>query len=317
MCMSSPLRLSIEDLRQRMAPPLETSGAVLPFGDRRIDRHLPGGGLPLGQLHEIGADGIEAQTGAIMGGFAAALGAHLLRHDRDQRVLLWITSCCDLYAPGLLSYGIDPGRLIVVHTSSDTETLDAMETALRSGAAAAVLGEAGTLPRLAARRLQLACLHAQTTGLLLRRWPYGCKAPAEPAAAVTRWRVCHVRTRKEGRGLCPPLPIGTPLESGDPRPRYLEHVEGSGRTATPRLTSPFHTLQRSGVWGSPTSAGSQWEEGGRALDVLSQWHIELRHARGGRAGAWIMELGDAASALRVVAVLGDDQVAPRPQRAVA
>ena len=250
---------SIEALRQRIATPLEVCGGVLPFGDGRIDRHLPGGGLPLGQLHEIGADGIEAQTGAIVGGFAAALGARLLHHDRNQRVLLWITSCCDLYAPGLLPYGIDPGRLIVVHTGNDAQTLDAMETALRSGAAAAVLGEAGTLPRLAARRLQLACLHAQTTGLLLRRWRYGCKAPAEPAAAVTRWRVGYVRASdKISRGLWPSR-----------KPPGLPH-----------------------------------------------WQIELRHARGGRAGAWIMELGNAANALRVVAVLGDDQVAPRLQRAV-
>jgi len=273
--MSPPSSTIIEALRRQLATPLASLGrqSVLPFGDPRIDRHLPGGGLPIGQLHEISADGIEAETGAVAGGFAAALAGALLRHSADDRVLLWIAPCCDLYAPGLLQYGIDPGRLILVQTRNDTETLQAMETALRSGAATAVLGEVGKLSRLAARRLQLASLQEHTTSLLLRRWPRG---RPDPTAAVTRWRLSHVPSEgrgEEGQGLCPWTRLG--------------------------ILSP---------------AGSR----GRAPGLLSsspRWRVELLHARGGRCGAWEMEVGDAAGSLRVVAVLGDDAAAPHPRRA--
>ena len=221
---------------------------MLPFNDPRIDRHLPGGGLPIGQLHEIGADGIEAETGAVAGGFAAALAGALARHDPAQRVLLWIAPCCDLYAPGLLPYGLDPARLIVVQTRTDDETLQAMETALRSGAASVVLGEVGKLTRLAARRLQLACLHQHTTSLLLRRWPHGRPATRPDAmAAVTRWRVAQVpaeeRKTQEGQGLCP----WTPLGASAPRPA----ITWQTRTAGPGLQgiAGLGALAPSGVQG--------------------------------------------------------------------
>ena len=87
--------------------------------------------------------------------------------------MFWIAPRCDLHAPGLPAYGLDPGRLILVHSGGDTETLAAMETALRAGTAAAVLGEVGMLGRLPARRLQLACRKRGSTGFVLRRWPHG------------------------------------------------------------------------------------------------------------------------------------------------
>jgi protein ImuA len=194
--MSAPSPAVLQALRQQLAAPI-AQRPVLPFGDPRIDHHLPGGGLPVGQLHEIGAEGIQAETGAVAGGFAAVLAGALARHDAQQRVVLWIAPCCDLYAPGLLPYGLDPARLIVVQTRTDDETLQAMETALRSGAASVVLGETGKLTRLAARRLQLASLQHHTTSLLLRRWPHGRTATqADTPAATTRWRVAGVPAGK-------------------------------------------------------------------------------------------------------------------------
>ena len=294
-----PSATIIEALRRQLATPL-ASQAVLAFGDPRIDRHLPGGGLPIGQLHEIGADGIEAETGAVAGGFAAALAAALVRQAQDDRVLLWVAPCCDLYAPGLPAYGIDPGRLIMVQTRTDDETLQAMETALRSGATTVVVGEVGKLTRLAARRLQLACLQHHTTSLLLRRWPHGRpQTRPDPTAAVTRWRVSHAPAQgrdKEGQGLCPWTPLGT----GVPRPRYLESTDRGRWTPS------------SGVWGPLSPAGSRGRAPGLPSPSL-HWRVELLHARGGRGGDWIMEMDHAAHSLRVAAVLGDDAVAPRPR----
>src|ERR1700722_12486819 len=48
-------------LRDRLRP-AKPPGGCLPFDDPRVDVCLPGGGLPLGQLHEIGAAGAGAET---------------------------------------------------------------------------------------------------------------------------------------------------------------------------------------------------------------------------------------------------------------
>src|ERR1700720_4514807 len=45
--------------------------AVLPFGIKEIDRHLPGGGLALGALHEVAGGGNGAIDGAAAALFAA------------------------------------------------------------------------------------------------------------------------------------------------------------------------------------------------------------------------------------------------------
>src|SRR5215472_3637571 len=146
------LRTQLQALQPRAAH------GVLPFADARIDSCLAEGGLALGNLHEIAATGIEVETGAVAAGFAACLLAGLLARLPEERPVFWIATRCDLHAPGLLSYGLDPGRLIQVRTRNDDETLAAMEAALRGGAAGAVLGEVGKLGRTPSRRLQLACL---------------------------------------------------------------------------------------------------------------------------------------------------------------
>jgi protein ImuA len=163
-----------------------TAGAgVLPFGDQRVDSHLPNGGLPLGQLHEVLASGIEAETGAIAAAFIASLLARL----PTTKPIFWIAPENDLYAPGLATLGLDPGRLVMVATADNDTTLAAMETCLREGAAVAVTAEIGQLDRTASRRLQLGCLRHGTTGFVLRRWPGQRAEDREATAAVTRWRL--------------------------------------------------------------------------------------------------------------------------------
>lgn len=152
---------------------------------------LPEGALPLGVLHEIEpAGGAEVQHGAAVAGFAARVLARL----PEGKPWLWVAGREDLYAPGLVACGLDPGRLVLAGARDDAAVLAAMEAGLRGGAFAAVVGEAGRLTRLAARRLQMACLRHGSTGLLLHRWPYGRGAGVaeEAPAAVTRWRIAPV-----------------------------------------------------------------------------------------------------------------------------
>ena len=188
--MSTPFALAT--FRARLAAaPAARHGAVA-FGDPRVDAHLPPGGLALGALHEVAAEGIEAETGALGAAFAAALLARLLTRDGEARPVIWIARRADLYPPGLAAYGLDPARLLLVQSGGDTPTLGAAETALRDGAAAAVVAESGAFPRLAGRRLTLAAEAGGSTGLVLRRWPHGRKAAASARAegtVATRWRI--------------------------------------------------------------------------------------------------------------------------------
>src|ERR1700733_11777096 len=77
----------IEELRARIAR-MERRGprrnaAVLRFGAPAIDRHLPGGGLVTGALHEVAGTGADTEHGAA----AALLVAGLLARRRGP--VLW------------------------------------------------------------------------------------------------------------------------------------------------------------------------------------------------------------------------------------
>jgi protein ImuA len=168
---------------------------VLPLGDPAIDRHLPDGGLLLGQLHEIGAEGLAEEIAAATAGFVACLLARLPK----TRSIVWIAQVNDLYPPGLPDCGLDPGRLILAETANNDATLAAMEVALRGGAAIAVVGEVARFDRTASRRLQLACLDRGSTCFVLRRFPRGRGAVAEreTSVAVTRWQLAAMPSATE------------------------------------------------------------------------------------------------------------------------
>lgn len=225
--------------RLRAIEPYMSHG-VLPFGDDRVDHRLPGGGLPLGQLHEVAAEGVDGETGSLAAGFLACLASRI----GGTRPVFWIAPSDDLYAPGLIPFGLDPGRLVMVRSPGDDGTLAAMETVLRAGAAAAVIGEVGRFARTPSRRLQLACLKHGVTGFVLRRWPWGKRQQAtadrEATASATRWRIA-------------PAPSDAPYRDvGIPRWEVaLDHVRGGlsgawimevARNATGELDAP-HPLR--------------------------------------------------------------------------
>ena len=84
-----------------------------------------------------------------------------------------------------------------------------MEEGLRTPGIVAVVGEVGSLPMVASRRLQLAAERSGITAFVLRRWREGGLAAHErslPNAAVTRWRIAalpspptHSLPRTRGR----------------------------------------------------------------------------------------------------------------------
>ncbi|MGH7042067.1 MAG: damage-inducible protein, partial [Acetobacteraceae bacterium] len=92
-----PPSTQLAELRQRVAR-LERFGAapsrsVVCLGVPAIDRALPGGGLPLGALHEVAGTGPEVEHGAAATLFIAAVLA------RTRGPVLWVLGQPDLFAP--------------------------------------------------------------------------------------------------------------------------------------------------------------------------------------------------------------------------
>ena len=180
-------RRALEALRQeirRIEVPDGAEVASLPLGVPEIDGALPGGGLRLGCVHEIGGD--EAATG-----FCATL---LARASGEQGSIIWLARKDDLYLPGLVRYGIEPGRLLLVSgLRRQADVLWAMEEVLRCHALRGVVAELDTVDRAASRRLMLAAEGSGVMGLVLgseagRRWTGRARVPT----AESRWRVTTV-----------------------------------------------------------------------------------------------------------------------------
>jgi protein ImuA len=219
----------VSELRERVRRierPVETRHGILPFGIAAIDRALPGGGLARGALHEILGVGSDEEDSALPAAFAAVIAGRLTRLPTSPSlsplkggegkqalplsapgggegwgevgVVLWCLPRPDLYGPGLAAHGLDPRRVVLVRASRGAEILWAMEEGLRAPGIAAVVGEVGSLPMVASRRLQLAAERSGITAFLLRRWRDGGQAAREralPNAAVTRWRIATLPSR--------------------------------------------------------------------------------------------------------------------------
>ncbi|MGH6841119.1 MAG: ImuA family protein [Methylocella sp.] len=178
----------VEELRARIQR-LEGAAArrrlVLPFGIAAIDRHLPGGGLALGALHEVAGGGNGAIDGAAAALFAAGISA------RMRGKVLWCITRPDLFAPALAQAGLAPDRVIHVEAGDEKTVLVCFEEGLRHGGLGAAVAEVARLSMAASRRLQLAAESSGAIGIAIRRWRRHTEAAdfGQPTASVTRWRV--------------------------------------------------------------------------------------------------------------------------------
>jgi protein ImuA len=187
MALASP-PIAIAELRrwlERTASHGHTPGAVLPFGVSAIDRHLPGGGLALGHLHEVIEDGPASAYAGIATLFIAGILARL------PGPVLWCLRGRDLFAPALARIGLQSDRVIYCETWNDRDVLPSMEEGLRCAGLAGVVGEVTRLSLTASRRLQLCAGQSGVSAFVLRRWRNTTeKALAgEANAAATRWRI--------------------------------------------------------------------------------------------------------------------------------
>lgn len=164
---------------------------VAPLGLDALDAALPGGGLPLGALHEIEGERAEWDDGVTLG-FCLALLARMALAFPGAGRILWVSRQGDLYPPALAGQGLDPGRFLLVRAKSDAEVLWALEEGLRCRRLAAVVGEVEGLDRLAGRRLQLAAEGNGVTAFALHRRFRPLRAGRAASAALSRWRVTPI-----------------------------------------------------------------------------------------------------------------------------
>lgn len=174
------------------------------------------GGLRRGALHEIVPGG--AGDGPAASGFALALSARFAKAaPASCGAVIWIVEHCAgwengaPYGPGLALFGLDPARLIFIHTFNPKESLWSMEEALKCRAAAAVIGEIWSLEKVyglvASRRLALAAQKGGAPGLMLAA---GMARGADrlSSSAQTRFEVFSRPSPRApaGRGLPTPGP---------------------------------------------------------------------------------------------------------------
>jgi protein ImuA len=168
-------------------PSLSAPQAKVGFGLPALDSALSGG-LAAGALHEMFA--VQFGDAAAAAGLVIALAA---RADRRRKVL-WVRhdyarlEAGEVYAPGLVEFGIDPNRLVLVRVRDPLSALRAGHEGARCPALAAVIieirGDPRALDLTATRRLSLAASRSGVTVFLLR----AC-GMQRPSSAVTRWSV--------------------------------------------------------------------------------------------------------------------------------
>lgn len=197
------MRQTLSGLRRRLAalaPDKPPPAGLFALGCAGLDGHL-GGGLARGAVHEVYAR--APHDGVAAAGFALALalcagGARPLVWARHGLARL---EAGGLYAPGLVEFGADPERVVMVEAREPLGVLRAGAEGLRSSAPGVVVielwGTARALDLTASRRLMMAAARSGVTALVVR-----VGAEPRPSAALSRWRV--------GAGASVPLAAGAP-----------------------------------------------------------------------------------------------------------
>lgn len=225
-----------------------SSYSVIPFGVDAVDARLAGPGLRKGALHEAVAQSCALVDDAAATLFLAGIAARVAQ--QSGRPTLWASCRNDLYAPGLAEAGLVSANVIHAQPRDDAALLAIVEDAVRDGTPSAVIAEAGKVPMVATRRLQLTAADADIPVLLLRRRRKPNQDPLlEPSAAWTRWQIGS--TPSERLAVAG---VGRPRWSvelvrqrgGEPFSIILEGCDETGRLAVPAV-SAYRTVEAAGT----------------------------------------------------------------------
>jgi hypothetical protein len=201
----------------------DTGGPVLASGFAELDRELPGGGWPQGQLIEVLTD--DAGIGEL-----SLLAPALAQLAQSRRCTVWVlpvdaTSAMSAtprspeaqavpYAPALATAGLDLARTIFVKPATPRESLWAVEQSLRARHLGAVVGwlphAGGDGDFRALRRLHLLAQRHQALAFVLR----STRQAQAPSPAVLRLALASrgaqlqvTLLKRRGRPLLEPITL--------------------------------------------------------------------------------------------------------------
>jgi len=213
----------------------DVSGPTLSTGFAALDRELPGGGWPQGQLIELLTD--DAGIGEL-----SLLAPALAQLARVQRCTVWVlpvdaapalSTAPVPYAPALATAGLDLARTIFVKPATPREGLWAAEQSLRARHLGAVVswlppGIGSDFRTL--RRLHLLAQRHQTLAFVLRSASHAL-APS-PAAlrlqlAAQGTQLAVTLLKRRGRPLLDPITLAL-------RPAHWEHAQMDAEAPAPQ-----------------------------------------------------------------------------------
>ena len=185
----------LEHAPAQLARP-EAKAAPWLTGLPELDGHLPAQGLARAGLHDISPRSHGDQPAAM--GFALALALRRLSCPQERRPLLWCRLALQerehgrLHGHGLESLGLSRRRFVTISLGKPASLLWVMEEALKSGALAAVLGDADAAHAglTVTRRLSLAAAAGKSAAILAF-----ARADAAATASHTRWAVAAMPSR--------------------------------------------------------------------------------------------------------------------------
>ena len=178
----------IADLQRQLLPLQgykKPSQETIPVDLGVISEAFPYNNFPTGAIHEFitaSPSDMAATTGFVMG-IVSQLAS-------TSGVCLWISSSRNLFPPALISFGIEPDKIIFLDLEKETDCLWAMEEALKCDGLSAVICETPNIGFTASRRFQLAVETSGVTGFLLRHNPR--RAPL--TACLSRWKISSLRS---------------------------------------------------------------------------------------------------------------------------
>jgi protein ImuA len=192
------LRGQIARLEQAPAQLTRPDARAAPWltGLPELDSHLPAQGLARAGLHDISPRSHGDQPAAM--GFALALALRRLGCPQERRPLLWCRLALQdrehgrLHGHGLEGLGLSRQRFLTISLGKPASLLWVMEEALKSGALAAVLGDADAVHAglTVTRRLALAAAAGKSAAILAF-----ARADAAATASHTRWTVASAASR--------------------------------------------------------------------------------------------------------------------------
>lgn len=195
---------------QGFTPPAADQPAGIGLGP--LETAFPNGVFPTGTIHEMICP-MPEQAAATSGLMAGLLGSLM----KQGGACLWASTSRKLFPPSLITFGIEPHRLIFIDLQREKDVLWVMEEALKCDGLAAVIAEVYNISFAQSRRLQLAVESSKVTGFLLRndarklgtttcvaRWQIS-PLPSEtegdlPGVGFARWQVDLLRVRNGSPG---------------------------------------------------------------------------------------------------------------------